>query len=171
MRLIRRGSALSVDGLPEDYSYGPVGASLGAMPDGFVHLDRRWPLPDGSYDAAVAAVTSWAMHRASGLRIAAAPLAPGSAVLQAVPFGPLELLAPCRVVAVVDGGFSYGTVRGHPESGEESFVVHRDGEAAWLVIRSYSRLASAVARLGTPVARRVQSRAVDRYAAALRSLL
>ena len=86
-------------------------------------------------------------------------------------FGPVELLAPCRVVAVVEGGFTYGTLAGHPESGEESFVVHADGARTWLAIRSYSRLASVVARVGTPVSRRVQSRAVDRYAAALRSLL
>ncbi len=171
MRVVRRGAPLSLDGLPSDLSYGPVGRSLGELPPGFVHLSRTWPLPDGSFEAAARAVTTWEMHRASGLRVLAEPLAPGSAVLQAVPFGPVELLAPCRVVAVVDGGFTYGTLGGHPESGEESFVVHADGARTWLAIRSYSRLASAVARIGTPVARRVQSRAVDAYASALQSLL
>jgi uncharacterized protein (UPF0548 family) len=171
VKIVRRGSPLSLNGLPTELSYAPVGRSLGEMPPGFVHLSRTWPLPAGSFDAAADAVTSWAMHRGSGLRVLAEPLAPGSAVLQAVPFGPLELLAPCRVVAVVDGGFTYGTLAGHPESGEESFVVHADGARTWLAIRSYSRLASAVARLGTPVARLVQSRAVDAYAAALQSLL
>ena len=171
MRVVRRGSALSLDALPAELSYAPVGRSLGEMPPGYVHLDRTWPLPDGSFAAAAEAVTTWAMHRGSGLRVLAEPLAPGSAVLQAVRFGPAELLAPCRVVAVVEGGFAYGTLAGHPESGEESFVVHADGARTWLAIRSYSRLASAVARLGTPVARRVQSRAVDAYATALLSLL
>ncbi len=33
-------------------------------------------------------------------------------------------------------GFSYRTLPGHHVSGEEAFIVHRDGDAVWLTIRS-----------------------------------
>ncbi|MEH3078354.1 MAG: DUF1990 family protein [Quadrisphaera sp.] len=51
---------------------------------------------------------------------------------------------PVRVVAVVDTddrrGFAYGTLRGHPVSGEEAFVVHRDPEGrVHLTLRSLTR--------------------------------
>ena len=48
---------------------------------------------------------------------------------------------PARVVAVVDRadrrGFAYGTLEGHPVSGEVSFVVHRSPDGAvFLTLRS-----------------------------------
>jgi len=49
-----------------------------------------------------------------------------------VSFGPVTVREPVRVVAVVDEpdrfGFAYGTLEGHPVSGEEAFVVHRAGD-------------------------------------------
>jgi len=59
-------------------------------------------------------------------------------------WGPLAVREPVRVVAVVDTadrcGFAYGTLPGHPVSGEEAFVVHRaaDGTVA-LTLRSLTR--------------------------------
>jgi uncharacterized protein (UPF0548 family) len=49
-----------------------------------------------------------------------------------------------RVVAVVDWptrcGFAYGTLDGHPVSGEEAFIVHRGGDGeVWLTLRSLTR--------------------------------
>jgi uncharacterized protein (UPF0548 family) len=51
---------------------------------------------------------------------------------------------PVRVVAVVDQparrGFSYGTLSGHPVSGEEAFVVHHSPDGrVWLTLRSLTR--------------------------------
>ena len=44
------------------------------------------------------------------------------------------LLVPCRVMYVIDQpdrrGFAYGTLPGHPVSGEEAFVVSRDADGA-----------------------------------------
>jgi uncharacterized protein (UPF0548 family) len=58
--------------------------------------------------------------------------------------GPVRVREPVRVVAVVDRpdhrGFSYGTLAGHPVSGEEAFVVHRTpDEKVWLTLRSLTR--------------------------------
>lgn len=52
--------------------------------------------------------------------------------------------APVRVVMVIDEplrkGFVYGTLAGHPEDGEESFIVtQRDDGSVWLTIRAFSR--------------------------------
>jgi uncharacterized protein (UPF0548 family) len=80
---------------------------------------------------------------------------------------------PCRVVWAVDEpdrrGFGYGTLPGHPESGEESFVVSlRPDGAVVYELRAFSRLATPFSRLGAPVSRRVQTLALDRYVAAVR---
>lgn len=95
-----------------------------------------------------------------------------TAVLK-VPFGPFKVSAPCRVVYVVDEphrrGFAYGTLKGHPESGEEAFLVEmRDDGTVWFVLRAFSRPSNAFYRLTSPVLRTVQARFTKRY---LRSLL
>jgi uncharacterized protein (UPF0548 family) len=40
-------------------------------------------------------------------------------------------------------GFAYGTLPGHPECGEEAFIVDQtDDGSVWLTIRSFSRPAT-----------------------------
>jgi uncharacterized protein (UPF0548 family) len=80
--------------------------------------------------------------------------------------------APCRVAYVLDepdrAGFAYGTLPGHPECGEVSFIVTRDtGRHVALIVRSFSRRVDPLARLGAPVARVVQTRVTRRYLEAL----
>ena len=80
--------------------------------------------------------------------------------------------APCRVVYVVEEadhvGFGYGTLPGHPECGEAAFAVSRDAAGA-VVFRvwSFSRTVDPLARLGSPIARRIQKRVTQRYLDAL----
>lgn len=95
-----------------------------------------------------------------------------SAVLR-VPFGPFQVSAPVRVVYVVDEsdrrGFAYGTLHGHPEDGEEAFLVElRADGTVWFVVRAFSRPASRLSWFGYPVLRWAQSRITRKY---LRSLL
>lgn len=94
-----------------------------------------------------------------------------TAVLK-VPFGPLHIPAPVRVVYVVDEphrkGFAYGTLRGHPASGEEAFLVEmRDDGTVWFVLRAFSRPSSAFYRIMAPVLRSGQKRFTQRYLRAL----
>jgi uncharacterized protein (UPF0548 family) len=46
--------------------------------------------------------------------------------------GPVHIVAACRVTVTIDienvFGFTYATLPGHPEQGEESFVLRRDAE-------------------------------------------
>jgi uncharacterized protein (UPF0548 family) len=83
----------------------------------------------------------------------------------------------CRIVYVVDEegpvqryGFAYGTLPEHAESGEERFTVewHEADDAVWYDILAFSRPQQLLARLGYPLARRLQKRFARDSAAAMR---
>jgi uncharacterized protein (UPF0548 family) len=100
-------------------------------------------------------------------------VSPGTTARLTVKALGIPFKAPVRVVYVVDEpnrrGFAYGTLPGHPESGEELFAVERlSDDSVWVVIRAFSRPSTWFYRLGYPVLRIVQERATRRY---LRSLL
>jgi uncharacterized protein (UPF0548 family) len=113
-----------------------------------------------------------AVTRGDGLVDGASPLHAGdTAVLRLGP-GPLAVRIPVRIVYVIDEarrrGFGYGTLRGHPESGEEAFVVEwRADDSVWLEIRAFSRPAHPLLWLGYPVLRLVQEIYTRRYLRAL----
>lgn len=158
------------------FSYPEVGASAGALPPGYRHLsvERRLGTGSACFQTAVERLMTWDMHRRAGLRVeGAAPrvATEGEAVVSLL-IGPWPIAAPVRVVDVVDEprvrGFAYGTLPGHPESGEERFLVHRDtDETVWATIRAFSRPARWFSRLGGPLARHLQDRTTDRYLDAL----
>jgi uncharacterized protein (UPF0548 family) len=160
------------------FTYAEVGATRdGDLPAGYDHVRRADVVGSGrtEFDRASAAVFRWAAQRGAGLRIQATGPAstPGTVVLMTAGLRRLGLDIPCRVVWVVDEaerrGFGYGTLPGHPESGEESFVVslRPDGRVSY-ELRAFSRLAGRLARLGGPLSHRAQSLALDRYVAAIR---
>ncbi|RFA21809.1 DUF1990 family protein [Subtercola boreus] len=84
----------------------------------------------------------------------------------------VRFVAPVRVVSVTTDahrvGFAYGTLPGHPQIGEESFMVeqHDDG-SVWIVIRSFSRPSTWYYRLATPLVRWQQRTATKQYLRAL----
>lgn len=99
-------------------------------------------------------------------------LAPGDTVVLAIPFGPFRVSAPARVVYIVDEprrrGFAYGTLPGHPEDGEEAFLVeHRDDDSVWITIRAFSRPSSRFWLAVSPVLRLTQAFYTRRYLRAL----
>jgi uncharacterized protein (UPF0548 family) len=173
MRFVR--STIDLDAqlasLPEDFTYEHVGATRGTLPDGWRHVDRTWSLPAGSFDVASRFVLSLDVLRGAGLHVAAGPMEAGSPVMQALPLGPLLALVPCRIAYVRDEpderGFAYGTVAGHPECGEEAFLVRRAGESTSLTIRSFTRPGTRLVALGWPVAGVVVKVAVGRYGSAV----
>jgi uncharacterized protein (UPF0548 family) len=99
------------------------------------------------------------------------PVTEGATVLLLIGVGPLRMVAPCRIVAVIDEedrfGFAYGTLPGHPERGEELFVIEREEGGATFRINAFSRPDQVLVRLGGPVARRAQTRVTNRYLRAL----
>jgi uncharacterized protein (UPF0548 family) len=160
-------------------TYGEVGATRGReLPRGYAHTTRRVQLGSGTetFERASTALLQWDMHRRSGLAVAAdGPALPGRTVVLGLGVG-LALVIPCRVVYVVDEhrrrGFAYGTLSGHPEEGEEAFLVTRDeGDQVWLDIVAFSRPGTILARLSGPLGRAAQSIATARYQRALLSLV
>jgi len=94
-----------------------------------------------------------------------------SAVLKTT-VGPIRVEAPVRIVYVIDDpnrvGFAYGTLHGHPESGEEAFILeHRDDDSVWLTVRSFARPASFGWRLLSPIANSVRKGITAKYLRAL----
>ncbi|MEN8651462.1 DUF1990 domain-containing protein [Streptomyces sp. 21So2-11] len=101
---------------------------------------------DSDWRAASDAVLHWGIKRRSGFSIT--PLAgAGERVIEGAEYrvtaawGPLAVHEPVRVVAVVDTpgtcGFAYGTLPGHPVSGEEAFIVRNTPEGhVTLTLRS-----------------------------------
>jgi uncharacterized protein (UPF0548 family) len=138
-------------------SYAPVGATC--------PQEKRWKQPragfrsyeqtvrigrgQAQWEAAATAVLEWGVKTRSGFAVEPGPGA-GDRVREGADYwlvvskGPFSVREPVRVVAVVDRpdrcGFAYGTLDGHPVSGEEAFVVHRtDDERVWLTLRSLTR--------------------------------
>ncbi|MFJ7068494.1 DUF1990 family protein [Streptomyces sp. NPDC101115] len=147
-------------------NYPEVGATrTGPLPAGYHHLHHTVRIGTGraAYEAAGAAVTTWAMHRATGARVdsAAEQAEPGVTLEVSLGLGPVRFTAPCQVIWTTytekETGFAYGTRGGHPECGEESFVVdlHDDG-SVWFTVTAFSRAAVWYTRLGGPVVRALQ---------------
>ena len=97
-------------------------------------------------------------------------LRPGDSALLKWWAWPLKI--PVRVVYVIDEpqrrGFAYGTLPGHPEEGEEAFVVERrDDDSVWLTIRAFSRPSNRWYWVGYPALRLLQAIFTHRYEKAL----
>ncbi|WP_435173057.1 DUF1990 family protein [Actinacidiphila sp. bgisy145] len=154
-------------------TYDAVGMTKGAAaPEGFRALTVRTRLGGGAYEDAVRVLSGWGMHRGTpGMRVPVGTPAAALGVRVELRWGPVR--APCEVVWTVAepdrAGFAYGTLPGHPECGEESFVIRRlpDG-AAELTVRAYSRPAAWWLRTAGPFGRCGQRAMAHLYGRALR---
>lgn len=159
---------------PLSYPEHGATATAGQLPAGYRHLRCRSRVGGGpgALERATDALRRWRMHSGAGLVVAVAgPAEVGRTVVLGLG-RPMSLVFACRVVWTIDEehrrGFAYGTLPGHPECGEESFVVERDdaGEI-WLEVTAFSRPGGAVVRLAGPASNAAQSLFVRRYAKAL----
>jgi uncharacterized protein (UPF0548 family) len=115
---------------------------------------------------AVVGESAEAVYAANGTPL----LQPGDTAKLRMALWPFPI--PARVVYVIDEparrGFAYGTLPGHPERGEEAFVVERQPDGSvWLVIRAFSRPSNALMWIAYPVARLLQAFYTARYERAL----
>lgn len=168
-----------------DLTYDAVGITSAALrsdahptdhlaPPGFRTLRVDMPLGAATYERAVAALFSWRMHGALPLfHVAPTTEEAAPGVRVTVQLGPLR--APCEVVWAVreenHAGFAYGTLPGHPESGEEAFVLRRlpDDQVTFTVL-AVSRPATWYIRAAGPAARWGQHLIAHRYGRALTRL-
>jgi uncharacterized protein (UPF0548 family) len=155
----------------QPFTYAEVGQTRAAPPLNFQSFTRSAILRVGvDFDTAARDLFGWQVQARAGLRVAASALnvEPAAVVVMRLGIGPLALRIPCRVVYVIDEpdrqGFAYGTLPGHPESGEEAFVLHREaGNRVRFVITAFSRPATRLAKLGAPVSRQLQHFMTSRY--------
>ncbi|CPR12338.1 hypothetical protein BN971_03632 [Mycobacterium bohemicum DSM 44277] len=151
-------------------TYPEVGATAsGQLPAGYGHLHVEREIGRGRerFERAADAVMRWGMQRGAGLRVrASSDVAAVDTVVQ-VRMGFLP--APCRVVYVIDEpdirGFGYGTLPGHPESGEERFVVRHDPatDAVFAEVSAFSRPATWWSKAARPVVALAQRVIARRY--------
>jgi uncharacterized protein (UPF0548 family) len=135
----------------------------------------RRHLGDGpeAFDHASDALRNWAPQRSIGARVhpMGTRLVEGATRLIVLRVGPVDVVAPVRVVAIVDEpdrfGYAYGTLPGHPERGEESFIVERSAAGVVATITVDARPGSLAARLARPVVELLQRRAIVAYLEAL----
>lgn len=126
-----------------------------ASPPGFRRYGTTVTIGHGedTWREARDAVMRWDVKRRSGFSVAPAD-GGGIRVRESGRYtitaglGRFAVREPVEVVAVVETGnrcgFAYGTRWGHPVSGEEAFVVHRDDDGrVLLTLRSLTRAAPA----------------------------
>lgn len=158
----------------------PAQESWVARPAGYRRFERTVCLGQGAelWEAATAAVLTWQVKVRSGFAVEPVggdlKVRPGARHELVVRVGPMTVREPVRVVAVVEQpdrcGFSYGTLAGHPVSGEEAFVAHRSRDGrVWLTIRSLTRPADNRWRRAFPLLLIAQRFYRRRYLRVLRS--
>jgi uncharacterized protein (UPF0548 family) len=152
-------------------TYDFVGAAItGSPPAGFHHDVEEVQLPDrpDAFERGADGLRQWAAHRGAGLSVEPHEQpALNATVAVGAPLGPMTAVAVCRIVTVVDEadwyGFAYGTLPGHPEQGEEAFVVERVDDRAVFRVVAFSRPFELLARAGGPISRRIQRSTTRRY--------
>jgi len=166
------------------FTYSDVGGTrrddlVARPPRGHRPIERRERIGDGEalWRAAGDATLHWGIQRRSGIGVTAPhddELAPDDVAIMRIGLWPRDV--PCRVVYVVDEprvrGFAYGTLRGHPERGEEAFLVELDADGSvWVRIRAFSRPAGWLFWVGYPAVMLMQRIYTDRYLRALKGVV
>lgn len=155
-----------------ELTYSEVGATAREpLPDGYHHVRASRSLGVVDLDEGAEALMTWQLQERSGVRRVSGP--PRATLGSDVTFRFLGQKVPCRVVDIVDEpdrrGYAYGTLPGHPETGEERFTVERDpatGEVT-VIITAFSKPGLWRTRLAGPLNRLVQRTMTQRYLKAL----
>jgi len=155
----------------------PADPVWGAGPSGHRRSEITVPIGHGDEDFARAAhdVLRWAVKTRSGFSVSTEdPVETGQLLVVTATVAGIAVREPVEVVDVVHErdrvGFAYRALPGHPVRGEEAFVVHREGDAVLLTIRSLTRPAAhGFWRAAFPLLLLAQRVARARYVRALRA--
>jgi uncharacterized protein (UPF0548 family) len=127
---------------------------------------------DDFWRTAQAELLGWGIKRRSGFTVTPPPqdagVQEGDRYWLIAQLGRLRVREPAVVVAVTRQpdrcGFAYGTLRGHPVSGEEAFIVHRTADGTmWPTLRSLTRAPQGLWRITYPLALAAQRVYRHRY--------
>lgn len=183
MKFVRPTDSIGMERLVESLretqpTYADTGASLADLePQGY-HQDRyEIVLGRGTetFQRAVKGLSAWKAHTVPGFRVFphGEEIRTGATVVVTLGTAFLALAAPCRIVDVIDEqerwGFAYGTLPGHPEEGEEAFVVSISAdETVRFNIVAFSRPGDPLVLLSGPLGRGIQKVGTNAYLRALR---
>ena len=157
------------------FNYPDVGASFDeTAPAGYDHIVESAVIGAGreEFDRLAEGIRQWKIQTGSGLRVeAAGPAEKGTNVALAKrlpPRGIASIVLSCRVVWTLDEprrkGFSYGSLPGHPEAGEEAFVAELDDDGAvTFKVFGFSRRGTVATAATAPIARAIQRRTLTDY--------
>jgi uncharacterized protein (UPF0548 family) len=159
----------------DSLSYPEVGCSGSAiLPPGYRHDRHHRRIGDSQvFGRAATALSHWAAHEGADVHIFPHdhPVSLGATILAVISLGPAQVVAPCRIVRVIDEfdrfGFTCGTLPGHPVRGEEAFVVERRTDGTFFSITAFSKPADPLAKIAGPVGRAIQIAMTRRFVSAL----
>ncbi|MBG0738212.1 DUF1990 domain-containing protein [Paeniglutamicibacter antarcticus] len=143
-----------------------------------------------AYERLAEGILSWEIQRGAGLAVRGPGRAvPGVRVVSGFGIGDLRLAVPCQVVWAQEtdadagtqeqrgpdhgdmAGFGYGTLPGHPASGEEAFTARLGGDGTvWFDVLAFSKPAGLIFRLAAPVTTLSQRLITRRYLHAARRI-
>ncbi len=164
-----------------ELTYSEVGRTRNdELPAGFRHARRHTVVGSGeeAFHKVAAGMREFQIHRLAGVKVRTGDGAPavGGRFHSGIGLLRWRLWVPCQFVWVADTpteyGYGFGTLPGHPVRGEEAFHVHLDRHGrVHFRLRSFSRPATWVTRLGTPITTLAQHVANDRYLASAHKLV
>jgi uncharacterized protein (UPF0548 family) len=153
------------------FTYPEVGATAGQLPKGYDYLRAQRIVGQGKvlFEECGENILNWGIQKGAGFRLEkSGRVATGAQNRLGLHWGPFQTWAVCQVVYVIDEpkrkGFAYGTLLGHPERGEESFIVSIDDEGlVSFDIVAFSKPARWFAKLGSPLLRFLQQHVTWKY--------
>ncbi len=178
MELVHRGGSKSIDRLlAMPFGASPAYSEVGAMPkggqpQGYRHDRYEAKLGVGrrNFLRATTDLQTWRGHNVRGIEVLpiGSPIELGATVVVTLGTPWPALAAPCRTVGVLDEpdrwGFACGSLPGHPEQGEESFVVSIDGDGVVTFrITALTRPGERLTRPARPIGRDVQRAGTNGY--------
>jgi uncharacterized protein (UPF0548 family) len=154
-----------------DFTYAEVGATAAKLPSGYNYLRAQRVVGHGAelFEDCARVILNWGIQKGAGFRVAnEGPVLEHGENRLGLHWGPFQTWAVCRVVYVIDEpkrkGFAYGTLPGHPERGEESFIVSIDDDGKVVVdIVAFSKPGRWFAKLGGPLLRFLQQHVTWKY--------
>jgi uncharacterized protein (UPF0548 family) len=152
-------------------TYPEVGATASQLPPGYDYLRAQRVVGQGEplFEECAETIFNWGIQKGAGFRLEkSGRITTGAQNRLGLHWGLFQTLAVCQVVYVIDEprrkGFAYGTLPGHPECGEERFIVSIDDEGlVRFDIVAFSKPARWFAKLGSTLLRLVQQHVTWKY--------
>jgi len=157
------------------FTYAETGRTRdGELPAGYRHVRRDVVVGRGepAFARVREGMRDWRIHRLAGMRVSSEGQ-PGIGISFHAALGFFRV--PCEILWLRDEntvyGYGFGTLAGHPLSGEEAFEVRLspDGTVTFS-IRAFSRRVAWYARLGGPLVAALQDFMTGRFVRSARIL-